>query len=86
MKVYIPTPLRSYTNRAGQVEAQGATLDELTHDLDRQFPGIRFRIINEQDQIREHIQIFINQDRAPSLDARVNANDKIQIIAALSGG
>ncbi len=86
MKVYIPTPLRSYTNRAGQVEASGATLAELMHDLERQFPGMRFRVIDEQDQIREHIHIFVNQDRAPNLDTNLNTNDRIQIICALSGG
>ena len=86
MKVYIPTPLRSYTNRAGVVEAHGATLAVLMFDLDRQFPGIRFRVINEQDHIREHIHIFVNQDRAPNLDVALKAQDKIQIVAALSGG
>ena len=86
MKVYIPTPLRSYTNRQGTVEAQGATLADVMRDLDRQFPGIRFRVINEQDRIREHIHIFVNQDRAPGLDVGVTASDKVQIVAALSGG
>ncbi len=86
MKVYIPTPLRSYTNRAGQVEAQGATLDQVMRDLDRQFPGMRFRIIDEQDRIREHIHIFVNQDRAPNLGVKLDPNDRIQIVAALSGG
>lgn len=85
MKVYIPTPLRAYTN-ASQVEANGATLAALFADLDRQFPGIRFRIINEQDQIREHIKIFVNQTIAPNLDAPLAPNDRVQIIMAISGG
>ncbi len=84
-KVYIPTPLRSYTNKA-QVDVTGATLQEALAELDRSYPGLRFRIIDEQDQIREHIRIFVNQDRAPDLNVPLRANDRIQIILAISGG
>ena len=63
MKVYIPTPLRSYTGRIGEVEAEGSTLGQLLSELDRRYPGIRFRIIDEQEHVREHIQIFVNQQR-----------------------
>ncbi|MBI5301497.1 MAG: MoaD/ThiS family protein [Chloroflexi bacterium] len=85
MQVHIPTPLRAYTN-AAQVEANGATLAELFADLERQFPGIRFRIINEQDEIREHIKIFVNQTLAPNLDAPLAPNDRVRIVMAISGG
>ena len=59
MKVTIPQPLLSYTDQADRVEAAGGTLDELLHDLDRQYPGIRFRMINEQDEMRPHIIFFV---------------------------
>lgn len=85
MKIFIPTPLRTYTN-ASQVEANGATLAEMFADLDRRYPGIRFRVINEQNQIREHIKIFVNQTIAPDLDARLAPNDRVQIVMAISGG
>ncbi len=86
MKVYIPTPLRSYTKHRTEVEATGSTLEELLSDLDRRYPGFRFRIINEQDSIREHIKIFINQDQAMDLSTPLQSGDEIQIICALSGG
>src|SRR5688572_27445924 len=57
MKVFIPTPLRSYTGKEGVIEATGGTIGELLMDLNRRFPGFRFRIIDEQDGIREHIKI-----------------------------
>lgn len=85
MNVYIPTPLRSYT-QTNIVQANGSTLAELFTDLERQFPGIRFRVINEQDQIREHIKLFVNQSDAKSLDARLNSTDRVQIVMAISGG
>jgi molybdopterin synthase sulfur carrier subunit len=52
MKVYIPTPLRSYTQQQGEVDGHGSTVAEMLADLDRRFPGIRFRMIDEQGGIR----------------------------------
>jgi molybdopterin converting factor small subunit len=52
VKVLLPTPLVEYTANRREVEAEGATLAELLADLDRRYPGIRFRMIDEQDAIR----------------------------------
>lgn len=86
MKVYIPTPLRSYTASQSEVEASGGTLEAITRDLDRQFPGIRFRMIDEQDQIRPHIKVFLNRDQVFALKTPVSATDEVAIIQAFSGG
>ena len=86
MKVHVPTPLRSYTGNRNIVEAGGATLEELFQDLERQFPGIRFRVINEQDEIREHIKVIINQTIAADLHAPLAPDDEVRLIAAISGG
>jgi sulfur-carrier protein len=87
MRVLIPNPLLSYTNQARAVEARGATLDELTRDLDRQFPGIRFRIIDEHQRVRRHIKMFVNRDQADdNLATPLNDTDEIMIVAALTGG
>ncbi len=85
MQIHIPTPLRTYTKK-NIVDARGATLTELFADLDRQFPGIRFRVINEQDEIREHLKIFVNQNNVADLRAPLQENDRVHIIAAISGG
>ena len=86
MKVLIPTPLRSYTGHAHAVEAHGATLGELLADLDGRYPGIRFRMIDEQDAVRPHMRIFVNGEPAGSLDTPLQASDEVQILQALSGG
>ena len=87
MRVLIPNPLLSYTHQARAVEAQGATLDDLTRDLDRQFPGIRFRIIDEHQRVRRHIKLFVNRDQADdNLATPLSPGDEIMIVAALSGG
>ena len=86
MKVMIPAPLRSYTGDCAAVEADGATLAEVLDDLDRRYPGIRFRMIDEQDAIRRHIRIWVNQDQVHALDAPLRGADEVIIFQALSGG
>ena len=86
MKVYVPSALRSYTGLKDEVDADGATLEELLRGLDQRFPGIRFRIIDEQDSIRPHIKIFINHEQARELSAGLRAEDEVSILLALSGG
>ena len=49
-------------------------------------PGMRFRMIDEQDRIRRHIKIFVNQEQARDLGAALTANDEVVIVGALSGG
>ncbi len=86
MRVLIPTPLRSYTANAPQVTGVGKTLGELAVDLDRRYPGMRFRIIDEQGQIRPHIRFFVNGVQRRSLAAPLSGADEVMIVCALSGG
>jgi sulfur-carrier protein len=86
MKVYIPTPLRSYTKQQSEVDGHGATVAEVLADLDRRFPGIRFRMIDEQDAIRQHMRIFVDGEEVHGLDSRLTPADEVQILQALSGG
>src|SRR5258708_35181195 len=86
MKVLIPSQLRDYTGGRAHVEAHGATLAGLLADLERSYPGIRFRMIDEQDAIRRHIKIFVNQQLTRDLGAALAANDEVVIVGALSGG
>ena len=86
MNVLIPSPLRSYTSERSSVEATGATLAALLDDLDSRYPGIRFRMIDEQDGIRQHVRIFINGEQVRALDMPLRASDEIIILQALTGG
>lgn len=85
MKVFIPGPLLSYT-RQNEVAAAGATLDDLLHDLDRQYPGIRFRVVDEQDQLRAHMRFFVNGEQVFGLDHALRTTDTVHLVQALSGG
>ena len=86
MKVWIPQPLLSYTNREPQVEAEGASLAELLMDLDRRFPGLRFRVVDEQDRLRPHVKFFLNGKQMVRLDTALAPADEVHIFQALSGG
>jgi molybdopterin synthase sulfur carrier subunit len=85
MRVLIPSPLRSYTGGAW-VRAQGATVGEVLRDLDRQYPGIRFRMIDEQDRMRRHMRFFVNERQTFDLQQPLADGDELLIVQALSGG
>lgn len=86
MKVKIPTPLYSYTKNKAVVSAVGKSIDQVTLDLDRQFPGIRFRMIDEQDKIRPHLKFFVNGSQVFELTTNLIESDDVTIVQAFSGG
>jgi molybdopterin synthase sulfur carrier subunit len=85
MTVRIPSPLLSYTAQR-TVEAHGDTLAAVFADLDRRYPGIRFRLIDEQDAIRPHMRVFVNGELVRDLGTAVAPSDDVHIVQALSGG
>jgi molybdopterin synthase sulfur carrier subunit len=85
MKVTIPGPLLSYTQQR-EVEAAGATLTELLADLERQYPGLRFRVIDEQERMRAHMRFFVNGEQVFDIGRPLCPTDSVQIVQALSGG
>lgn len=85
-RVIVPTQLRGYTAGRAEVRAEGATLADVLADLDRQFPGFRFRVIDEQDRVRRHIILFVGSERQDDLGTAMPAGVDLQIVGALSGG
>ena len=86
MTAHIPSALRSYTAQQSEVSLEGSTLAGMLAALDRRFPGIRFRIITEQDTIRPHIRIFVNDLQFQDLSAPLSKADTVYNVCALSGG
>ena len=86
MQVTIPQPLLSYTEQADRVEAEGQTLNALLKDLDRQYPGIRFRMVNEQDEMRPNIIFFVDGQRTRNIEEPLARASEVVILHALSGG
>ena len=85
VKVLIPGALRSYTGQS-QVEALGSTLGELFADLERRYPGLRFRVVDEQDLLRPNMRVFVNGLGVRELQHALRPNDFVAVVLALSGG
>ena len=79
------SPLHSYTN-AREVEANGATLTELLADLDRLYPGLRFRVIDEQNTMRVHMRFFVNGEQLFDVTPSPRPTNAAYLLQALSGG
>lgn len=92
MRVVIPTQLDSYTNHEREIDVDlsggdgDPTLAELIAELDARYPGMGFRIVDEQQRIRRHIAIFVGERMVHSLEVRLARDARIQIVGALSGG
>jgi molybdopterin synthase sulfur carrier subunit len=84
--VRVASPLRSYTGGAAQVEASGATVTELLAVLEQRYPGLRFRMIDEQDRIRPHLRLYVDTREVRTLSEPVAAGAVLHLICALSGG
>ena len=91
--VRVPSPLRSYTN-AAEVDVavpllapeMPPTVGGVLAALERRYPGIRFRMIDEQGGVRPHIKLFVGTMLARDLSAPVLVGQDVMIVAALSGG
>ena len=86
IQVLVPSQLHAYTGGASAVEASGATVDAVLDDLDRRFPGLKFRIIDEQARVRPHMRLFIGRQATRDVRAAIAPGDELLIFGALSGG
>jgi molybdopterin converting factor small subunit len=84
--VFIPSQLQSYTSGVSRLEAAGATIEAVLNDLDRRFPGIKFRVIDEQDRVRRHMRIFVGADETRDVARPMQDGEELLIFGALSGG
>jgi molybdopterin converting factor small subunit len=78
--------LHSYTRGASELCVSGSTLKEALNDLDRRYPGIQFRLVDEQDRPRRHMRFFVNDTDARDLAMPLHDGDNVYIVGALSGG
>jgi molybdopterin synthase sulfur carrier subunit len=87
--VRIPTPLRSITKGSAEVPAKGETVDDVMRDLERQFPGLRERLVDEKGELRRFINIYVNEEDVRFLQGRTTTlkdGDTLAIVPAIAGG
>ncbi len=85
MRVHVSSVLHPYTGGRTPVEASGTTVLEVLADLERQFPGLRFRVLDEQERLRPHMRVFVGMEQEQDLHASVGGQE-IHLLHALSGG
>ena len=81
MQVLVPTALRSYTG-ASHVQASGSTLHALFDDLDHSYPGLRFRVVDEQNQLRPNMRVFVNGLAVRDLQHPLVSSDFVALVLA----
>ena len=89
VQVRIPTPLRSVTKGAAEVSAKADTVEGLVEDLERQFPGMRERLVDETGELRRFINIYVNEEDVRFLQGKKTAlkdGDAVSVVPAIAGG
>ena len=86
VRIRVAALLYSYTGGQKTIQVVAATVEDAINAMDRQFPGVAFRIIDEQRQIRPHMNVFVNEENVRELRTEIKSGDEIYIVGALSGG
>ncbi|MFQ5800833.1 MAG: MoaD/ThiS family protein [Candidatus Hydrothermarchaeales archaeon] len=86
--VRLATPLRRFTDGKPEVEAEGATLNELLADLNKKFPGIAEKVLNE-GEIQRFVNVYVDNEDVrlgDELNTKLSKNSVVSILPAVSGG
>ena len=89
VQVRIPTPLRRLTDGQDKVEAEGATIADVISSLEAQFPGMRERVCDEQGELRNFVNVYVNGEDVRFLDglsSSTKPGDEISLVPAVAGG
>ena len=87
--VRIPTPLRRVTNGQDKVLVEGETISDIIASLDAQFPGVKGRLCDEQGELRNFVNVYVNGEDVRFLDglnSSTKAGDEVSIVPAVAGG
>ncbi len=89
VKVKIPTPLRKLTQNNAEVEAAGDTIRAVVDDLEKQFPGFKERMCDDQGELRRFVNVYVGEEDIrflEGLDTKIPEGEQVSIIPAVAGG
>jgi sulfur-carrier protein len=89
VRVRVPTPLRKFTQGSDEINAQGNSVRSIVEDLEKNYPGIKDRICDENGKIRRFVNVYVNGDDIrflQNLETSVKEGDHISIVPAIAGG
>ena len=87
--IRIPTPLRKVTNGADKITVESGSIVEIIESLDKEFPGIKARLCDDNDELRNFVNMYINGEDIRFLDgmkSSVSSGDEESIVPAVAGG
>jgi molybdopterin synthase sulfur carrier subunit len=87
--VRVPTPLRRLTGGQDKVSVEGGNLGDVIASLDSEFPGMKERICDEQGEIRNFVNLYVNGEDVrfeAGLETATKPGDEISIVPAVAGG
>ena len=87
--VRIPTPLQRLPHGQGEVSCDGKTVADLLASLERQYPGVKERLLDEQGKLRRFVNVFVNEEDIRFLQGYqtpIKDGDEVSIIPAIAGG
>ncbi|MBM2822973.1 MAG: molybdenum cofactor biosynthesis protein MoaD [Thermoleophilia bacterium] len=84
-KVRLRAPLSELAGGRRELELDGATVAEVLQTLEQEHPGVKGWILDEQGNIREHINVFVNKEYGRE-ETTLGPDDRVHIIPAISGG
>lgn len=89
VQVYIPTPFRRATNNQDRLEREARDVQQLLDVLEKEFEGFRGLVRNDQGEVHDHINIYVNSEAIEALQGLATPlkdGDEVAIIPALAGG
>lgn len=91
VSVVLPRALLTFSRGSStlQLETRCTTVADALTELGRRWPAVLDRVITEQGEVREHVNIFVGEESirfANGLATPVRDGDTIMIVAAVSGG
>lgn len=85
-ELYLPSTLRPlFAELPRHLEIDAVTVDEALDRLEKRWPGLRDRLCEPGPELRPHIHVYVDRQRA-SLDTALEARSRVDVIAAISGG
>jgi molybdopterin synthase sulfur carrier subunit len=85
----IPGPLRSLSGGESTVTVEAQDLRTAIDELDSRFPGFKGRLLDDQGQPRQFVNLFLNEEdvrQGQGLSSPVGEKDEIAIVPAVAGG
>ena len=89
IKIFIPTPLRKFTDEKSQIEVQATTVAEAIRQLSRKFPDLEQHLYDQNNDLRRFVRIFLGNQDIQQLNGPATAvkeGDEVSIIPAIAGG